>query len=273
MMVRDLVTSFEEFAAHESPGDLETRWHRQIVQPNSEIFTAVQSWIDPAEAETRLPELVDRRTELTTRSKRARVALQRAAILLTSVVATERPINAVVLVGLGGANGWAAPVDGEPTLFLAAELLPDPPFDVLLALHEMIHLVHLRRTAQDWPHERLDADLFREGLAVHATARLMPEVSPSGHLWFRPGEDAWIDRCHDMQATLRAQALQDLERTDIWHEWFSGTADRAGELPGRCGYWLGWKLLDDLVGEGPLDIAMHWSMAEASAHLRQALTR
>jgi Transposase, Mutator family len=45
--------------------------------------------------------------------------------------------------------------------------------------------------------------------------------------------------------------------------------DRASELPARCGYWLGWKLLDHLVGEQPLDVALHWPLAEALTQLRQ----
>lgn len=55
---------------------------------------------------------------------------------MTGAVHTERPLNVVIVVGLEGTNGWAAPVRGEPTLFLAVERLPEPGFDTVLALHE-----------------------------------------------------------------------------------------------------------------------------------------
>ena len=182
-------------------------------------------------------------------------------------------IQAVVLVGLGGANGWATTIDGTTTLFMAVDRLPGPGYDVVLALHEMIHAEHQYRAAYDWPAHALDANLFREGLAVHATARLMPAMSASGHLWFAPGMQQWIDRCYAARTFLRQRILADWHRDDptAQRQWFSGAPDRPGDLPGRCGYWLGWDLVKSLLTRIPLDTAMTWPLAEASHRLQDQL--
>jgi hypothetical protein len=154
---------------------------------------------------------------------------------------------------------------------LAVEQLPEPGFDVVLALHEMLHAEHQRRAAHDWPSSRVDADLFREGLAVHVTARLLPEIGASGQLWFAADQQGWIKRCRTMEETLRRRALSELHREDVSGLWFSGAADRDGELPGRCGYWLGWDLLDRMLARTPMETAMEWPLAEVSRRLRRLL--
>lgn len=271
--VLDLVANFHDFAGRRHEDDLVNQWRREVVTPNAEIFAAVESWVDPDVAPDRLPGLVARRTQLRAAAERAAFAVQEATKLLTEQLSLDHPIHAVVMVGLGKANGWVAPVRGEPTLFIGVEQMPEPPFDIVLALHELVHLVHMLRSTHDWPADRVDADLFREGLAVHATARLLPEIPPSGHLWFSANAQAWIDRCAGMAATLRSRALQELDRTDLSGQWFSGAIDRPGELPGRCAYWLGWQLLDQILGPEPIEAALGWSLPEAAAHLRTALTR
>ncbi|MDG4786858.1 hypothetical protein O7626_13115 [Micromonospora sp. WMMD1102] len=270
--VLDLVVGFDEFAAGGLEGDLVDRWHREVVEPDAEIFTAVRSWVDPGAAPDRIPGLIGQRANLRARAGQAKAAVRKAATLLADLLDGEQPIRAVVMVGLRQANGWVAPVRVEPTLFLAVEQLPEPPFDVVLALHELIHLVHQRRSARDWPSDRLDADLFREGLAVHATGRLMPEVSRSGHLWFRSDAGVWLDRCAERADVLRNRALRELVRTDVSEQWFSGAIDRPGELPGRCGYWLGWQLLDQIIGGEPLETALEWPLSTATVSLRAALS-
>lgn len=240
MAVHNLVPSFATLTA----GDLVTRWHDQVVRQHAAIYGAVTPWIDPAHAAVALPGLAGRGEFLLAEADRAQRAIDQAVDLLRAVLPGLGPIDAVVLVGLGRANGWVAAIDGTPALFLAAELLPAPGYDVLLALHELIHLVHRQRAARTWPDDLMAADLFQEGLAVHATSLLLPETGPSGHLWFAPGFEEWIERCR--RAGLAARALAELDRTDVGDRWFSGGADRPGEVPGRAGYWLGARLVSGM---------------------------
>ncbi|WP_433717822.1 DUF2268 domain-containing putative Zn-dependent protease [Actinoplanes sp. CA-051413] len=271
MMIQDLVAPFAEFADEKPDDDMTTRWRKRVVEPHAEIYRVIEPWMGVADAGQRLPDLVRSRDELVVRARRAQEAVHRAHSLLRRALPDAGRMNAVVLVGLGKANGWATPVNGTPTLFLAVDRLPEPGYDVVLALHEMLHAEHLRRASHDWPDNRVDADLFREGLAVHVTARLIPEMDASGHLWFAPGHHEWILRCQDREMTLRRRLLADLRRTDRSSAWFSGAADRDGDLPGRCGYWLGWRLLDRMMVDTSLEAAMHWPLPEVSSRLQHLL--
>src|SRR5690349_8489807 len=117
-IVRDLVTPFAELADRTAPAALAARWRADIVEPNAELFGAIAPWVDPAAAEGRLP---SRAGDLLSRAERAGRAIDRARELLAAAVPGADAIPAVLLVGLGGSNGWAATVRGEPTLFLAVE--------------------------------------------------------------------------------------------------------------------------------------------------------
>jgi hypothetical protein len=269
--IQDLVSPFAEFAAEDLGDDMVARWRDRVVEPHAQIYRAVEPWLDPADAQGSLPALVHRRADLLLRARRAKEAVGKAQALLRKALPDAGRIDAVVLVGLGKANGWSAIVNGQPTLFLAVDQLPEPGFDVVLALHEMLHAEHQRRATRDWPVNRVDADLVREGLAVHVTARLVPEIGPSGHLWFAADRQGWIERCRQMEGSLRRRALAELHRDDVSGLWFSGAADRDGDVPGRCGYWLGWDLLDRMLASTPLETAMEWSLAEASRRLRRLL--
>jgi len=271
MSISDLVAPFAELEADQPVDRMVAQWRATVVEPHAAVYRAVEPWLDPVHAEEALPELVSRGPELLRRTPRAGEAVRKAHTLLQQALPGTHPINAVLVVGLGGANGWATHVDGEPTLFMAVDRLPEPGFDVVLALHEMLHAEHLRRAAHSWPADRVDADLFREGLAVHVTTQLLPTTDTSGHLWFAPGYEQWLARCRRLEATLRQRAAADLERDDVSRLWFSGGPDRPGELPGRCGYWLGWKLVSDMTAGTPLETAMQWSLPEVSLGLQQLL--
>jgi hypothetical protein len=214
VIVDDLVVDFAEFAAEVPRADVVTGWRERVVEPRADLYRAVEPWLDPADAPANLPALLGRRQELLVRGRRAQVAIREAHAVLTAALPDAGPIDAVVLVGLGGANGWATTIDGRPTLFMAVDRLPDPGYDVVLALHEMIHAEHQYLAAHDWPAHTLDANLVREGLAVHATARLMPTISASGHLWFAPGMQQWIERCHATRAFLRQRIFSEWDRDD-----------------------------------------------------------
>ena len=268
-----LVQSFATVARayrHHSVDAQVAAWLRQVVEPHAELYESVEAWIDLNEAAQRLPHVIRRADSFVASERRALAAVDEAEKLLSRVIRIDQPIRTVVLVGLGQANGWVAEVRDAPTLFLAVENLPDPPFDVILAMHEIVHLLHARRAARDWPRDRVDADLFREGLAVHTTSTLLPAIEPSGHLWFRPGEQRWISTCEAMSSQLRSRALAELDRTDASAQWFSGAADRGG-FPGRCGYWLGWRLVERMAATGSLDAAFGWPLIDVGVRLRDAL--
>ncbi len=71
VLIRDLVAAFDSYAAGVCADDLVGAWRRQVVEPNAEIYAAVRTWIDPVEAEVRLPGLVARRADPAARAERA----------------------------------------------------------------------------------------------------------------------------------------------------------------------------------------------------------
>src|SRR5690348_6135357 len=143
MAIKNLVAAFAELEADQPVAGLVAQWRATVVEPDAAVYRAVEPWLDPAHAVNALPELVSRGPELLRRTSRAEQAVRKAHTLLRHALPDAGPINAVLIVGLGGANGWATHVDGEPTLFLAVDRLPEPGFDVVLALHEMLHTEHL----------------------------------------------------------------------------------------------------------------------------------
>lgn len=252
--------------------DLANDWRTEVRAPFHAIYAAVDTWVPSDVAADALPDVLSGSETLLSAAERAHRAVAAAHARLAEVLTPEPEVQAVLLVGLGKANGWVAAVEDEPTLFLAVERLPDPPYDVVLALHELTHLVHLQRAANGWPSARVDADLFREGLAVHATTTLMPDIDRSGHLWFRKGEGAWIRRCEQLATALRGRALDDLHRTDQSEIWFSPDPPEA-HLPPRCGYWLGWDCLHRLAKDAEVTLSelSSWPLDRVSLALEDVL--
>lgn len=268
MRVHDLVTPFTKFASSVDgpPDEAVARWRSEIVEPHAGLFEAIEPWVNPDRAADRLPGLIDRHGDFEARAQRAVHAVEKAYTLLPD----PSPFETVVMVGLGGANGWAATVEGRETLFLGVESLPEPGYDVVLALHEMIHVQHLARGDRGWPDEQVGANLFREGLATYATTRLLPEVDASGHLWFAPGREPWIDRCAALEPELRRRIMAELDGDDVDGRWFRGLPDRPGEFPGRCGYWLGLRLMEHVLDGIALETAMQWPLDEATHRMKSA---
>ena len=50
-------------------------------------------------------------------------------------------LHAVLMVGGGTSNGWVANHDGRRVLFLALETLGTPPYDDVLVVRELLHIV------------------------------------------------------------------------------------------------------------------------------------
>jgi hypothetical protein len=125
-MIQDLVAPFAAFADEKPGDDMTVRWQNRVVEPHAEIYRAIEPWMGVADAGRRLPELVQSRDALLRRARRAQEAAHRAHSLLRQALPDAGRINAVVLVGLGQANGWATLVNGTPTLFLAVDRLPEP---------------------------------------------------------------------------------------------------------------------------------------------------
>lgn len=145
--VEDLVTPFLSFAdraRRSPPPNLRAAWQTEIVEPRQDLFDSIREWVPPERADAALPILIEQATAWGDALETAADAAREAERLLAGVVDVGEMLPVTALVGVGVANGWAASTDGVPRLFLAVELLPRAPHDVVLALHEFVHVLHLR---------------------------------------------------------------------------------------------------------------------------------
>jgi hypothetical protein len=271
--VEDLVTPFLAFADRartSPPADLRVAWQTEIVEPHRDLFDSIADWVPPERADAALPVLIEEAGSWGDALATAAAAAREAERVLAGAVDIGETVPVTVLVGVGAANGWAAPVDGVPRLFLAVERLPGAPYDVVLALHELVHLLHLRSGARSWSQDRVDALLFHEGLATHVTMSLIPGISASGHLWCDEDHGTWLSACAEREPTLRRELLATLETTNC-DPWFSAAPQQSTDIPVRAGYWLGARLIGELARTTSLRDLLDLDLTTATMHLRRML--
>lgn len=234
--------------------------------------TYYRSWGNPdgraaaADAVSQLAKVIPQR------EARARSLVERAGQDLVEIGVLDHPeIPVVLLVGGHTSNGWVADLEGVSSLFLALELLGEPPVDDVLVVHEAAHFGHLARSAAWWP-DTVAETLFSEGLAVALSRRLRPGLDDTAYLWFDDIHEAWVGECRSREDEIREIVLDGLERTDsdLVAQLFS--AKPGSPLPTRCGYWLGDLLLGTLLNGGatPLEL-VDLTYPEALAVVRAAL--
>ena len=202
--------------------------------------------------------------------RRARAALDCIDEGLCALGLGGADLPAVLMVGMGSANGWVSVLEGRPTFFVDVAMLPAFPFDGLLALHEGVHVVH-------WSRQRPSArrsvaeELLGEGMAVWATRAVRGDLSDSAHLWVDDDHQWWVDRCAAMAEDLVGRCSDHLGQVaeDVDRAMFSFGE---GGLPDRYGYWVGLHVIDHLLGQGwTLASLMEVPPAEATQVIGGAL--
>jgi len=186
------------------------------------------------------------------RERRVRRLLDGTEKELRTQGLVEDGIDTVLLVGGHTSNGWVAEFRGRPTLFLALEFLPEPPFDQVLALHEGMHVVHHRLSDLGaWP-ETIGAALFAEGFAVAATRQLALNLEDTAYLWFDDDHEPWVQRCCTDSKAIRSFALNSFDQPDL-NDRSRGLFTQhplPGNLLPRCGYWLGDQMISRWIADG-----------------------
>ena len=115
---------------------------------------------------------------------------------MTPLVDRDVEIPVIVFVGMGTSNGWVTSLDGCRTVFLAAELIPDPAMGAVLAAHELTHaLHHLANSGWDAGDYPVSALTFAEGLATHLSAVAVPGHRDDEYLWFDGSHQQWLTEC------------------------------------------------------------------------------
>lgn len=261
--------AFWERAEHRPPAEQARRWRDEYIAAHRSLFDASggrhgsEDTLMPAMA--RFSSIVPRlRADL----PRIRGAIERVTPNLAGCFAIDdADMRWVLLVGLFHADGWLTMVDGTPTCFVAVELLGDLRLAEVLLAHEAAHACHLSCAPDRLDDlDRLGHSLFVEGLAVVASARVVPGFAEGTYLWpgrTRTADDTdvatWVAACESAWPDLRTMLLRNLDRTDeaTYAAAFLGGGEPNG-LPIRAGYFAGARLVAALAAEHALADLARW---------------
>ncbi|MGE0439176.1 MAG: DUF2268 domain-containing putative Zn-dependent protease [Gemmatimonadales bacterium] len=224
-------------------------------------------------------------------------AIDRAADLLQ----IDRPTDVVLMVGVGAANAGELVVNGRGVAFVCLEhftgkvnptsfgLGLSPELIPLWVGHELAHTVRYTSPASQSDLSRLVAEnggyydywmtaarcplrelLVNEGLAVHAAQQVAPGHEVADYFGFAKRQ---FQRLRETEAFLRRAAHHDLDRSGIGLRlrFLSGGLSPASRLalgrvlPERAGYYLGYRMVEDLVASRGIAPALRAPAAEFEA--------
>ncbi|WP_433349416.1 hypothetical protein [Micromonospora sp. CA-111912] len=287
LRVRDLVPAYLDYAraaADSPPGRWSELWRSRYLDRHPEVFAAALDRAGEFSGGDDLPAALARLAEAgagTELSRRAGLLTAELPDAVRAVAAVldwpgdDDPFDCVTLVGLHRANGWAGRLDGRYALFLAVEQLADPAEARLLVRHEAAHVVHDRlATIRDWPEHGVAALLLAEGLATEVSAETDPGLPDEAYLWFRrPGQAPWLAECRRRWPEILDRITADLDATtgDRYAPYFLMRDLPGGDLPKRCGYLVGLRVVRELRRRHPLPEIARWDLDRAVPELRRAL--
>ena len=206
-------------------------------------------------------------------------ALHRAEDLLEA----DRPVDCLLMVGVGAANAGELVVNGRGVAFVCLEhftgrvnagtfgLGQRPELLPLWVAHEVAHLVRYTSPESESELRKLVAEaggyydywttgsratlrehLLNEGLAVHASQAVAPGSDPADYFGYPRRQ---YQRMRELEAFLRRAVHHDLDRMGLGLrlKYLSGGMSPAARLglgrvlPERCGYYLGHRMAEPLV--------------------------
>ncbi len=251
-----LTSTVDDYVAMAQIADSAARrhaWVEQYEAAHPEVFeTYYKHWGKAENRERAADGAPDLAPVIQDRERRVRRLLSETEMELHTQGLIDDGIDTVLLVGGHTSNGWVTEFRGRPTLFLALEFLPDPPFDQILALYEGMHVVHHRLADLGaWP-ETIGAALFAEGFAVAATRQLALDLKDSAYLWFDDDHESWVQQCCTDSKAIRSFALNSFDQPD--RDDRSRGLFTQHPLPSsllqRCGYWLGDQMTSRWIADG-----------------------
>ena len=230
-------------------------------------------------------------------------ALRRAEDLLEA----DRPVDCLLMVGVGAANAGELVVNGRGIAFVCLEhftgrLNPetwslglDPGLLPLWVGHEVAHVIRytsprsrseLRKLVQEmggnydyWTtgsRATLRELLLNEGLAVHAAREVSPGFDLEDYLGCSRRQ---YQRMRELESFLRRAAHHDLDRTGLGLrlKFLSGGMSSSARLalgrvlPERSGYYLGYRMAEPLVAAQGIATALRASVEQFHQYEDEAL--
>ena len=223
------------------------------------------------------------------------------------ITEADRPVDCLLMVGMGAANAGELVVNGRGIVFvclehftgrvnpetlglgLSPELLP------LWVAHEVAHTVRYTSPTSESEFRRLVAEaggyydywstgsraslrehLLNEGLAVHAARAAAPGFDSADYFGYPRRQ---YQRMREMESFLRRAAHHDLDRTGLGLrlKYLSGGMSPSARLslgrvlPERCGYYLGYRMAEPLVTAHGIAAALRAPAREFQTYEDEAL--
>jgi hypothetical protein len=214
------------------------------------------------------------------------------------VLEVDRPTDCVLMVGVGAANAGELVLNGRGVAFVCIEhftgrvnpqtfgLGQHPELLPLWVAHEIAHTVRYTSPSSESELHRLVTEaggyydywttgsratlrehLLNEGLAVHASQAVTPGVDPSEYFGYQRRQ---YQRMRELEAFLRRAAHHDLDRSGLGLrlKYLSGGMSPSARLglgrvlPERCGYYLGHRMAEPLVGDRGIAAALRAPASE-----------
>lgn len=178
--------------------------------------------------------------------KQLRAVLTSSLRKLHTLVPIAKPIDVYLVLHPHPFNGKEFLLGEQPSFALN---LSYPDFGnavdlSILVAHEAFHVLHLRETGRSLL-DTAEGTVLREGLAVYATKRLFPDVSEQRLLFFTVEE---YKRCSSESKELGLKLLESISRGfEETNKLFFSSKPGDSSYPPRCGYYLGYKMMDRLI--------------------------
>ena len=270
MEIISTVEAWQEMAELTNADDRAAAWVGSYEARFPSVFEVYYSaWGSPAnrvDAALQAPRLVE---QVLTAQARARQILAKAENDFREGGLLQGELSVVLLVGAHTANGWVAEHQGKRSLFLALEYLGTPPYDDVLVVHELSHVVQAQlspATAARTYAASLAAMV--EGAATATSRLLRPGHTDSAYLWMDEDHQNWLDECNISAGAIASLLLRHADTPDDDEAVASLFRNREGAgIPARAGYWAGDQIAHTMLQDGG-NLRDLLSMEPIEAHTR-----
>lgn len=225
----------------------------------------------------------------------------------TDLLGVDRPVDVVLMVGVGAANAGELVVDGRGIAFVCVEHFTGRTNPSTLALglspgllplwlaHEIAHCVRYTSPTSESELRRLIAEsggyydwwatasraslrelLVNEGLAVQAARAVVPGLAAADYFGY---PRRLYSRLRELEAFLRRAIREELDESGLGLRlrYLSGGTSATARLvqgkviPERSGYYLGYRMVEALVQEAGIARALRAPAPAFEAAERAAL--
>ena len=270
MEIISTVEAWQEMAELTNADDRAVAWVRTYEARFPSVFEVYYSaWGSPvkrADAALQAPRLV---AQVLAAEARARHILAQAEIDFRRGGLLHGELSVVLLVGAHTSNGWVADHQGKRSLFLALEYLGTPPYDDVLVVHELSHVVQAQLSpATAAPTYASSLAAMVEGAATATSRLLCPGHTDSAYLWMDDDHQDWLDECITSAPAIASLLLRHADTPDDDEAVAPLFRNReGGGIPARAGYWAGDQIAREMLKDGA-DLRELLSMEPDAAHAR-----